>query len=159
MQRTISFTLNGKPTRVTVDDERMLLWVLRNDLGLTGTKFGCGAGLCGACTVIVGKEAVRSCSTPVKDVAGKQVLTIEGLSQDGKLHSLQEAFLKHHAFQCAYCTSGMILNAYALLQKTPRPTRAEIIRHMDDNLCRCGSHHRIVEAIQETAGARQGGAR
>jgi len=159
MQRTISFTLNGKPTRVTVDDERMLLWVLRNDLGLTGTKFGCGAGLCGACTVIVGKEAVRSCSTPVKDVAGKQVLTIEGLSQDGKLHPLQEAFLKHHAFQCAYCTSGMILNAYALLQKTPRPTRAEIIRHMDDNLCRCGSHHRIVEAIQETAGARQGGAR
>jgi aerobic-type carbon monoxide dehydrogenase small subunit (CoxS/CutS family) len=159
MQRTIPFTLNGKPTRVTVDDERMLLWVLRNDLGLTGTKFGCGAGLCGACTVIVGKEAVRSCSTPVKDVAGKQVLTIEGLSQDGKLHPLQEAFLKHHAFQCAYCTSGMILNAYALLQKTPRPTRAEIIRHMDDNLCRCGSHHRIVEAIQETAGARQGGAR
>jgi aerobic-type carbon monoxide dehydrogenase small subunit (CoxS/CutS family) len=159
MQRTISFTLNGKPTRVTVDDERMLLWVLRYDLGLTGTKFGCGAGLCGACTVIVGKEAVRSCSTPVKDVAGKQVLTIEGLSQDGKLHPLQEAFLKHHAFQCAYCTSGMILNAYALLQKTPRPTRAEIIRHMDDNLCRCGSHHRIVEAIQETAGARQGGAR
>ena len=159
MQRTISFTLNGKPTRVTVDDERMLLWVLRYDLGLTGAKFGCGAGLCGACTVIVGKEAVRSCSTPVKDVAGKQVLTIEGLSQDGKLHPLQEAFLKHHAFQCAYCTSGMILNAYALLQKTPRPTRAEIIRHMDDNLCRCGSHHRIVEAIQETAGARQGGAR
>ena len=159
MQRTISFTLNGKPARVTVDDERMLLWVLRYDLGLTGTKFGCGAGLCGACTVIVGKEAVRSCSTPVKDVAGKQVLTIEGLSQDGKLHPLQEAFLKHHAFQCAYCTSGMILNAYALLQKTPRPTRAEIIRHMDDNLCRCGSHHRIVEAIQETAGARQGGAR
>ncbi len=159
MQRTISFTLNGKPARVTVDDERMLLSVLRYDLGLTGAKFGCGAGLCGACTVIVGKEAVRSCSTPVKDVAGKQVLTIEGLSQDGKLHPLQEAFLKHHAFQCAYCTSGMILNAYALLQKTPRPTRAEIIRQMDDNLCRCGSHVRILDAIQEAAGARQGGAR
>jgi aerobic-type carbon monoxide dehydrogenase small subunit (CoxS/CutS family) len=159
MQRTISFTLNGKPTRVTVDDERMLLWVLRYDLGLTGTKYGCGIGLCGACTVIVGKEAVRSCSTPVKDVAGKQVLTIEGLSKDGKLHPIQEAFLKHHAFQCGFCTSGMILDAYALLQKTPRPTRAQIIRHMDDNFCRCGSHHRIVEAIQEAAGARQGGAR
>jgi aerobic-type carbon monoxide dehydrogenase small subunit (CoxS/CutS family) len=159
MQRTISFTLNGKPTRVTVDDERMLLWVLRYDLGLTGTKFGCGAALCGACTVIVNKEAVRSCSTPVKDVAGKQVLTIEGLSQDGKLHPIQEAFLKHHAFQCGYCTSGMIVNAYALLLKTPRPTRAEIIRQMDDHLCRCGSHMRIVEAIQEAAGARQGGVR
>lgn len=159
MQRTISFTLNGKPTRVTVDDERMLLWVLRYDLGLTGTKFGCGAALCGACTVIVNKEAVRSCSTPVKDVSGKQVLTIEGLSQDGKLHPIQEAFLKHHAFQCGYCTSGMIVNAYALLQKMPRPTRAEIIRQMDDHLCRCGSHMRIVEAIQEAAGARQGGVR
>jgi nicotinate dehydrogenase subunit A len=158
MQRTISFTLNGKPARVTVDDERMLLWVLRSDLGLTGTKFGCGAALCGACTVIVDKQAVRSCSTPVKDIAGKQVLTIEGLSQEGRLHAIQEAFLKHHAFQCGYCTSGMILSAYALLLKTRRPTRDEIIRHMDDNLCRCGSHIRIVEAIQEASGARQGGA-
>jgi len=158
MRRTISFTLNGKPARVTVDDERMLLWVLRSDLGLTGTKFGCGAALCGACTVIVDKQAVRSCSTPVKDIAGKQVLTIEGLSQEGRLHAIQEAFLKHHAFQCGYCTSGMILSAYALLLKTRRPTRDEIIRHMDDNLCRCGSHIRIVEAIQEASGARQGGA-
>jgi len=159
MQRTISFTLNGRPVRVTVNDERMLLWVLRYDLGLTGTKFGCGAALCGACTVIVDQEAVRSCSTPVKEVAGKRVLTIEGLSQQGGLHPIQEAFLKHHAFQCGYCTSGMILNAYALLLKTPRPARAEIIRLMDDNLCRCGSHVRIVEAIEEAAGARSGGAR
>jgi len=159
MQRTIAFTLNGKPARVTVDDERMLLWVLRSDLGLTGAKFGCGAGLCGACTVIVDREAVRSCSTPVKDVAGKRVLTIEGLGQDGRLHPIQEAFLKHHAFQCGFCTSGMILNACALLLKTPRPARAEIIRHMDDNLCRCGSHTRIVAAIQEAAGAMKGGAR
>jgi aerobic-type carbon monoxide dehydrogenase small subunit (CoxS/CutS family) len=158
MQRTISFTLNGKPARVRVDDERMLLWVLRSDLGLTGTKFGCGEALCGTCTVIVGKEAVRSCVTPVKDVAGKQVLTIEGLSQNGRLHPIQEAFLKHHAFQCGYCTSGMILNAYALLLKTPRPAYADVIRHMDDNLCRCGSHLRIVEAIQEAAGAMKGGA-
>ncbi len=158
MQRTISFTLNGKPARVSVDDERMLLWVLRDDLGFTGTKFGCGAALCGACTVIVDKEAVRSCSTPVKDVAGKQVLTIEGLSQGAQLHAIQEAFLKHQAFQCGYCTPGMILTAYALLLKTPRPTRDEIVRHMDDNLCRCGAHVRIVDAIQEAAGLREVGA-
>jgi aerobic-type carbon monoxide dehydrogenase small subunit (CoxS/CutS family) len=159
MQRTVSFTLNGKPTRVTVEEERMLLWVLRYDLGLTGTKFGCGAALCGACTVIVDKEAVRSCSIPIKEVAGKQVLTIEGLSRDGRLHPLQEAFLKHQAFQCGFCTSGMILNAYALLLQKPQPTREEIIREMDDNLCRCGSHTRILDAIQEASGAMKGGAR
>ena len=158
MQRTISFTLNGKPARVTGDDQRMLLWVLRGDLGLTSVKFGCGAALCGACTVIVDKEAVRSCSTPVKDIAGKQVLTIEGLSQDGRLHPVQEAFVKHHAFQCGYCTPGMIVNAYALLLKTPRPTRDAIVRHMDDNLCRCGSHVRILDAIEEAAGLRKVGA-
>jgi carbon-monoxide dehydrogenase small subunit len=157
MRRTISFTLNGKPTRVTVDDERMLLWVLRDDLRLTGTKFGCGEALCGACTVIVDKEAVRSCNTPMKDVAGKQVLTIEGLSHDGKLHPIQEAFLEVHAFQCGYCTPGMILNAYALLLKTPHPTRNEILRQMDGNLCRCGSHTRVVDAIQAAAGAMKGG--
>ena len=125
--------------------------MLRGDLGLTGAKFGCGAGLCGACTVIVDRQAVRSCSTPVKDVAGKQVLTIEGLSQDGKLDPIQEAFLKHHAYQCGYCTPGMILNAYALLLQTPRPTEAQIVAAMDDNLCRCGAHVRIVAAIQEAA--------
>ncbi|MEK7409533.1 MAG: (2Fe-2S)-binding protein, partial [Acidobacteriota bacterium] len=158
MERTISFTLNGKPVRVRVDDERMLLWVLRSDLGLTGAKFGCGAALCGACTVIVDKEAVRSCATPVKEVAGKRVLTIEGLSREGRLHPIQDAFVKRNAFQCGFCTPGMILNAYALLLKTPRPTRAEIVRHMEDNLCRCGSHLRIVEAIQAAAGAVKGGA-
>jgi nicotinate dehydrogenase subunit A len=155
MQRTISFTLNGKPTRVVVDDERMLLWVLRYDLGLTGTKYGCGEALCGACTVVVNNEAVKSCGTPMKDVAGKSVLTIEGLEQGGKLHPIQQAFLKHHAFQCGYCTSGMILSAYVLLKKTSRPTAAEIVKHMDDNLCRCGSHVRIVEAIQEAAGSKE----
>ena len=153
MQRTISFTLNGKPARVNVDDERMLLWVLRYDLGLTGTKFGCGAALCGACTVVVDKQAVRSCATPMSSVAGKQVLTIEGLSQGEKLHTIQEAFLKHHAFQCGYCTPGMILSAYALLLQSPRPTREQIVQAMDDNLCRCGAHVRIVDAIQEAAGA------
>jgi carbon-monoxide dehydrogenase small subunit len=158
MERTISFTLNGKPAGVTVDDERMLLWVLRYDLGLTGTKFGCGAALCGACTVIVDNQAVRSCSTPVKDVAGKRVLTIEGLAPEGRLHPIQEAFAKHHAFQCGYCTPGMILNAYALLLKTPRPARAEILREMEDNLCRCGAHTRILDAIEEATGAMHGGA-
>jgi len=146
MHRTVSFTLNGKPVRVTTDDERMLLRVLRCDLGLTGTKFGCGEGLCGACTVILGRDAVRSCSTPLRDVAGKHVLTIEGLGKEERLHPIQEAFVRHHAFQCGYCTPGMILNAYALLLKTPRPTRAQIISHLDDNLCRCGSHVRIVAA-------------
>jgi carbon-monoxide dehydrogenase small subunit len=159
MERTISFTLNGQPASVTTDDERMLLWVLRGDLGLTGAKFGCGAGLCGACTVVVDKQAVRSCSTPVKDVAGKHVLTIEGLSRDGRLHPIQEAFLKHHAYQCGYCTPGMILNAYALLLKTPRPTEAQIVEAMDDNLCRCGSHVRIVTAILEAAAPARGGSR
>ena len=156
MEKTISFTLNGKPASVKVDDERMLLWVLRSDLGLTGAKFGCGEALCGACTVIVNKQAVRSCSTAVKDVAGKQVLTIEGLGQNG-LHAIQQAFLKHHAFQCGYCTPGMILTAYALLLQTPKPSEEQITRHMEDNLCRCGAHVRIVEAIQEAAGAAKGG--
>ena len=157
--RAVSFRLNGKPVRVTVDDERMLLWVLRYDLGLTGTKFGCGASLCGACTVIVNNEAVRSCSTRIKDVTRKQVLTIEGLGRAGRLHALQQAFLNLHAFQCGFCTPGMIMNAYALLLKRPRPTRAEIVQHMDDNLCRCGSHKRIIEAIQTAAQTTKRGAR
>jgi aerobic-type carbon monoxide dehydrogenase small subunit (CoxS/CutS family) len=159
MQRTVSFTLNGKPTSVNVDDERMLLWVLRYDLGLTGTKFGCGASYCGACTVMVNDEAVRSCSIATKEVAGKQVLTIEGLSQNGQLHPLQQAFLNQDAFQCGFCTPGMILNAYSLLLKTPRPTRAQIVEHMDDNLCRCGAHVRVIAAIEDAAKTMSGGAR
>jgi len=159
MQRTIAFTLNGKPVRLTTDDRRMLLWVLRSDLGLTGTKFGCGQAICGACTVVVNGEAVRSCATPVAQVEGKQVVTIEGLARDGRLHPLQNAFLERHAFQCGFCTPGMIMNAYALLLKSPRPTREEIVRSMDDNLCRCGSHPRIVEAIQQAAEAARRGVR
>ncbi|MBS1857365.1 MAG: (2Fe-2S)-binding protein [Acidobacteria bacterium] len=157
MERAVSFRLNGKAVRVTTDDERMLLWVLRSDLGLTGTKFGCGEGLCGACTVVVGGAAVRSCSTPLKDVAGKTVLTIEGLG-GARLHAIQQAFLDHNAFQCGYCTPGMILTAYALLEKTPHPTREQIIAAMDDNLCRCGTHVRIVGAIEQAAGAGKAGA-
>ena len=158
MQRTISFTLNGKPTRITVDEHRMLLWVLRSDLGLTGTKYGCGEALCGACTVIMDDQAVRACSIPMKEVAGKRVLTIEGLGAEGRLHPIQQAFLKHEAFQCGYCTPGMALNAYALLRRNPRPTRDQIIEHMDDNLCRCGSHVRIVAAIEAAALAMKRGA-
>jgi aerobic-type carbon monoxide dehydrogenase small subunit (CoxS/CutS family) len=156
--RVVSFTLNGKATRLTVDENRMLLWVLRDDLGLTGTKFGCGQALCGACTVLVNNEAVRSCATPVRDVEGKQVLTIEGLAAGDRLHPIQEAFVKHLGFQCGYCTPGMILGAYALLHKTPKPTRAQIVAHMDDHLCRCGTHGRIIQAV-ETAAAAKGGAR
>jgi len=158
MERTISFQLNGKPASVKADGDRMLLWVLRSDLGLTGTKFGCGEALCGACTVIVDKRAVRSCVTPVGAVEGKPVLTIEGIGAGG-LHAVQQAFLSHHAFQCGYCTPGMIVSAYALLLETPHPTREQIVRYMEDNLCRCGAHERIVEAIQEAAGAAKGGAR
>ena len=159
MQRSVSFTLNGKPTNVNVDDERMLLWVLRSDLGLTGTKFGCGESLCGACTVIVNNEAVRSCSVPMKELEGKQVLTIEGLSEGGKLHPLQQAFIAHDGFQCGFCTPGMIVNAYALLLKTPRPTQQQIIDGMEGNLCRCGAHVRIAAAIEEAGRNMTGGAR
>jgi aerobic-type carbon monoxide dehydrogenase small subunit (CoxS/CutS family) len=153
MKETISFTLNGRPTSVEVDGERTLLWVLRTELGLTGTKLGCGEGFCGACTVIIGKEAVRSCQVTMSEVAGKQVMTIEGLARDGKLHPLQEQFVAHDALQCGFCTPGMILTAYALLLQNRHPSREEIIRGMDDNLCRCGAHKRIIEAIQ---GASQG---
>jgi len=148
MEETIQFTLNGKSTRLQVDGNRPLLWVLRTDLGLTGAKYGCGEGHCGACTVIVGKEALRSCQLRMLDVAGKDVTTIEGLARNGKLHPLQQAFAEHDALQCGYCTPGMILNAYGLLLKNPRPSPAEIIAGMDDNLCRCGAHQRIVQAIE-----------
>jgi len=155
----VSFKLNGKPVSLTINSERMLLWVLRTDLGLTGTKYGCGAGLCGACTVLVDNDPVRSCRLPVKSVEGKQVLTIEGLAKNGELHPIQQAFIKHDALQCGFCTPGMILNAYSLLLKNPHPTEEEIIQHMDHNLCRCGSHARIIQAIRAAAeeGSRKAG--
>jgi len=151
MMETIQFKLNGRPTKLTVDGERMLLWVLRTDLGLTGTKYGCGENLCGACTVLVNNQAVRSCQLAVKHLQGKEVITIEGLARDGKLHPLQRAFMETDAFQCGYCTPGMIMNAYAFLRRTPRPSVADIIKDMDDNLCRCGAHKRIVQAILQAA--------
>ncbi len=159
MQRQILFTLNGKGVGLSVDDERMLLWVLRSDLGLTGTKYGCGQSLCGACTVLLDDEAVRACATPMKEIVGKKVTTIEGLARNGRLHPLQEAFVRHNAFQCGYCTPGMILSAYALLLRNPNPSDEDIISHMEDNLCRCGSHQRIIRAIKDAAKKMRGGLR
>ena len=156
MKETIQFKLNNKPVRLAVDGERMLLWVLRTDLGLTGTKCGCGEGFCGSCTVLVDNEAIRTCQYPVKNVQGKSVITIEGLAKDGTLHPLQEAFIRHDALQCGFCTSGMIMTAYSLLLKNPRPTFNDIIQGLEDNLCRCGSHTRVIQAVQTAAANMQG---
>jgi aerobic-type carbon monoxide dehydrogenase small subunit (CoxS/CutS family) len=157
MEETIQFRLNGKSVTLTADTDRMLLWILRTDLGLTGTKYGCGEGYCGACTVLVNDEAVRSCQTSLNDIRGKEVVTIEGLEKNGTLHPLQKAFVKHDALQCGYCTPGMILNAYSFLRKNPKPSTSEIIQGMDDNLCRCGAHNRIIPAVQEAAKEMEGG--
>ncbi len=156
----VSFTLNQEPVKLSVDGERMLLWVLRTELGLTGTKYGCGEGFCGSCTVLVDNEAVRSCQFPVKDVQGKTVLTIEGLADIWKkdqYHPLQSAFMEHDAIQCGYCTPGMILTAYSLLEKNPNPSRQQIIDTLDDNLCRCGCYNRIIDAVESAAGKIKGG--
>ncbi|MGD8236979.1 MAG: (2Fe-2S)-binding protein [Armatimonadota bacterium] len=158
MEQVVRFTLNGKPTTLTVDSDRALLWVLRGDLALTGTKYGCGEGHCGACTVLVDDTAVRSCMVTVKRVQGKAVTTIEGLARNGELHPLQKAFAEHDGLQCGFCTPGMILNAYSLLRDNPRPSYAEILERMEHNLCRCGAHKRIVEAIQAAATDMRGGA-
>ena len=157
MMQKISFTLNGKKTEVDIDPTQTLLWVIRNLFGLTGTKYGCGTGFCGACTVIIDDEAVRSCTLPVGDIAGKRVITIEGLSKNGKLHPLQQAFVEHDALQCGFCTPGMIMNATALLTKNPNPTKQEIIEGMEDNLCRCGAHVRIIKAVETAAASLKGG--
>jgi aerobic-type carbon monoxide dehydrogenase small subunit (CoxS/CutS family) len=157
MTKTIRFHLNGKPVELETDGGRTLLWVLRTDLGLTGTKYGCGEGICGSCTVVVNGDAVRSCAVPVSSVAGAEVVTIEGLAQDGELHPLQQAFVEHGGFQCGYCTPGMIMNAYALLRANPRATRAQIVEGMEDNLCRCGAHRRILAAIEDVARGTGGG--
>lgn len=157
MEKIIRFTLNGQEKTLTLDRERMLLWVLRTDYDLTGTKYGCGEGFCGACTVLVNNEAVRSCQYAARDLDGKEVITIEGLSKNSKLYPLQEAFVKHDALQCGFCTPGMILNAYSLLLKNPNPSTKEISIGMEENLCRCGAHTRIVQAIQTAAKEMKGG--
>jgi aerobic-type carbon monoxide dehydrogenase small subunit (CoxS/CutS family) len=157
MEEVVRFTLNGEPTTLTVDSDRALLWVLRTDLGLTGTKYGCGEGHCGACTVLLDEVAVRSCMLPVKQVQGKAITTIEGLAVDGQLHPLQKAFMENDALQCGFCTPGMILAAYSLLRRKPRPSYSEILAGMEPNLCRCGAHKRIVEAVQAAAQEMGGG--
>ncbi len=151
MEEKINFDLNGKKTEILVDPTRTLLWVLRNRLGLTGTKFGCGTGFCGACTVLIDREPTRSCMLPVSDIAGKQVITIEGLASNGKLHPVQKAFVDHDALQCGYCTPGMIMTAAGLLMKNPSVSRQEIIDGLENNLCRCGAHVRIIAAVESAA--------
>ena len=149
--QTITFSLNGRRQQMVVDESRRLLWILRTDLGLTGTKFACGRALCGACTVLVNEQPMRSCQLPVSAVDGQNVRTIEGLGQPGHLHPLQQAFIDHGGYQCGFCTPGMLMAAYALLRSNPSPDAAEIANALDRNLCRCGSHTRIVAAIQHVA--------
>lgn len=157
MKNAYRFRVNGRPAVLQADGEASLLWALRTQLDLTGTKYGCGEGLCGACVVLVDGRPVRSCTTTVKATAGKDVLTVEGLARGGRLHPLQQAFIEHGAVQCGYCTPGMLLAACALLRRSASPSRADIVAAMDGNLCRCGAHQRIVDAIE--AAARQPGAR
>jgi aerobic-type carbon monoxide dehydrogenase small subunit (CoxS/CutS family) len=157
MEQTISFQLNGKKTSSLLDPTHTLLWVLRDHFGLTGTKYGCGIGFCGSCTVLIDNEPVRSCQVSVGEVSGKKVVTIEGLSDKGKLHPVQKAFVEHDALQCGFCTSGMIMNATGLLLKNPNPSTEEIKSGMEDNLCRCGAHVRIVEAVKTASKEMKGG--
>lgn len=155
MREPIRFTVNGDPVVLEKEPDTLLLWALRTDLGLTGTKYGCGEGLCGSCTVLVDGKAVRACTTRLEAVRGKAVITIEGLAEGDALHPLQEAFQEHGGYQCGYCTPGMIMNAVGLLRQHPHLTRDEIIAGMERNLCRCGAHPRIVDAI--AAAERTGG--
>ncbi len=143
----VSFNLNGRPVSVDAKPDTPLLWVIRDQIGLTGTKYGCGAGLCGACTIHINGEALRSCQTLVSDIAGKSVTTIEGLSPNSS-HPLQKAWVQLEVPQCGYCQSGQIMKAAELLAKTPKPSRDQIVEHMDGNICRCGTYHNIIAAIQ-----------
>jgi len=156
MKKPIRFRVNGRPTTLDTEEERSLLWALRTDLGLTGTKYGCGVGLCGSCTLVVDGKAVRSCRMSLADVQDKDITTIEGLASGGKLHPLQQAFIDHGGFQCGYCTPGMIMNAYGLLLADPHPSREKVLDAMEGNLCRCSAYKRILEAIESVAG-KEGG--
>jgi aerobic-type carbon monoxide dehydrogenase small subunit (CoxS/CutS family) len=159
MAGVTELNVNGSKYSVETDPQRILLSVLRDDLGFTGSKYGCGEGRCGACTVVLDGKAIRSCITFVGNCVGKQITTIEGLERDGKLHPLQQAFLDAGAMQCGYCTPGMIMGSVALLQKNAVPTSQEIIASMEGNICRCGTYARIVEAVQKAADAMKGGVR
>ena len=151
MSAAITLSVNGTDRKVSAPAEETLLSVLRNRLGLTGTKYGCGEGQCGACTVLLDARAVRSCQMPVGDAAGKSITTIEGLEQDGRLHPVQQAFLETEAFQCGYCTPGMIVSAMALLKKNANPSEGEIASSLAGNICRCGTYTRIVSAVRRAA--------
>jgi nicotinate dehydrogenase subunit A len=151
MPQNFRLNVNGQAREVSVEGDAPLLYVLRNDLELNGAKFGCGLGQCGACTVMVGGEAVRSCLMPVSAVRGRAIVTLEGLGTKDKLHPLQKAFIDEQAMQCGYCISGMIMSAKALLDKTPKPAAAQIREALSGNLCRCGSHNRILRAIARAA--------
>jgi len=151
MKQTISFKLNNQSVSVEVNGDESLLTVIRTYLDHTGTKYGCGIGECGACTVLMDTESVRSCMILVEAVQGKEITTIEGLNSEGELHPLQKAFIEHDALQCGFCTSGMIMNAHGFLNQNPNPTRENIINGMEENLCRCGSYNRIVDAIETAA--------
>ena len=159
MPKVSELNVNGRDALIDAEGERTLLSVLRDDLNLTGTKYGCGEGQCGACTVLLDGAPTRSCQIPVGSVGRHKVLTIESLAPDGPLHPLQQAFLNHDAFQCGYCTSGMIMSGVALLRKGRNPSEAEIVRFMDGNVCRCGSYQRIIAAIKEAASKAPGGAK
>ncbi|MBV9865887.1 MAG: (2Fe-2S)-binding protein [Abitibacteriaceae bacterium] len=149
--------INGEKRTVAADSERSLLHVLREDLGMTGSKYGCGEGQCGACTVLINGQQTRSCITAVGDVAGKQITTIEGLEHNGHLHPLQEAFLETGAMQCGYCTAGMIMSGVALLNKNNNPTQQDIVTSMQGNVCRCGTYTRIMAAVQQAGKQMQKG--
>jgi aerobic-type carbon monoxide dehydrogenase small subunit (CoxS/CutS family) len=151
--------VNGAPRLIHADEERSLLSVLRDDLGLTGSKYGCGEGRCGACTVLIDGRPTRSCITAVGTTEGKKIRTIEGVAQGDKLHPVQEAFLQADAMQCGYCTSGMIMSAVALLENEKAPTREDIVRSMNGNMCRCCTYGRIMAAIEQAAERMKGGAR
>jgi len=151
MPKGIEIEVNGKSYTVEYNPDAPLLYVLRDELGLTGTKYGCGEGMCGACTVLVGQTARRSCQLPVSAAVGKPISTIEGLEKNGTLHPVQQAFLDAGAFQCAYCTSGMIMSGVSLLRATPSPSDEQILQAMQGNICRCGAHPRIVQAIHAAA--------
>lgn len=151
MPQLIQFVLNGEPREIETDPRRPLLWVLRTDLGLTGTKYGCGETLCGACTVLLDGRPITSCRTPVRSAQGREVTTVEGLEKDGRLHPVQQAFAEHDALQCGFCTPGLIMGAVGFLQRNPDPTPEEIRTGLESHLCRCGTHLRVVQAVQAAA--------
>lgn len=151
MEEKIQFELNGKQVEIQTGENQTLLWILRTNFNLTGTKYGCGEGYCGSCTVLMNDEPVRSCGIYAEDLEGAKIITIEGLAKEDKLHPVQQAFVENDALQCGYCTPGMIINAVGLLKKNPEPSRKEIIDGMEGNLCRCGAHTRIIMAIESAS--------